>query len=752
MSAASLPRIPPLERVFRDATDPILIEDLDGRVLDLNREAVETYGFARDEIVGRPILTIVPEERHGQAQDLLRRCRRGESVRDVEGLRRTKGGEVVPVLLTLSLLRDEAGDPAAVATFAKDIRQLKRVEHELLDAKRKLEDRVAERTAHLHDTLRAMQETNRQLEHEIIVARELTAAASQGYEVTLVGESVAARALREAVVALGRLPGDVLISGPAGSGHEAVARAIHLASERRARPFIKVNCAQLDGAQRDGASEHDGEAAGGQSGSWAPESTLEVARGGTLYLQYVDRLPPEVQPALTRWLVGRKNAGPSARVMASLLTTTEAGSQSADEALSSDLATALGTFRIRLPPLVDRRDDLPDLVDALLRRHAGATGRVVDGVTPETLARFAGYDWPGNLSELDSLLGRAVMRATGPRVDVPAALLRSGDEVGGYHLVEKIGEGGMGEVWRGTHALLARPAAVKLIRPRPRLDAAGRRALRERFEREARVTASLRSPHTVELYDFGGTPDGRFYYVMEYLDGLDLHHALHRWGPMPAGRVLHLWRQACASLTEAHEAGLFHRDITAANLFVCRLGGVYDFLKVLDFGVVRDQRAPTDEAPQTWVPGTPVTMAPETIDGREDADHRADLYALGCVAYWMLTHRYPFEGKTSEAIWRQHRNALALPPSAHVPGVPRALDRLVTWCLEKRPEDRPHCARTLGRRVTALSLEHPWREDEAEAAWWVAEEHRPDADEGVSEDVGLTRWNGVTRVTAPFTE
>ncbi len=719
-------RNPPLERVFRHATDPILIEDLEGIVLDLNREAERTYGFPREELIGSPILTIVPDERHDQAKELLVRCRRGEEVRNVESLRKTKGGEVVPVLLTLSLLPDESGKPAAVATFAKDIRSLKAVEAALLDTKAQLEGQVAERTLHLREALSRMQATNERLEHELIVARELNEAASRGSEVALLGQSTAIRALRKAVVAMGRLETSVLLTGPPGAGHESVARAIHLASERRDRPFVKVNCGELDPLVASDALER-----------WAPGSKLQVARGGTLYLEHIDRLSSDAQPALAAWLAEQSPDVDGVRVMAATVSPT--GVLGRECELDPSLHTQLAGASLRLPSLVERREDIPLLVEAMLEKHADAVGRAVDGVTEETLERFAAYHWPGNLRELDSLLGRAVMRAEGGRLDVQAALLGTGDEVGGYHLVEKIGEGGMGEVWRGSHALLARPAAVKLIRPRRGLDARAKRTLRARFELEARVTASLRSPHTVELYDFGWTSDGRFYFVMEYLVGFDLHRALYQWGALPVGRVLHLLRQACASLAEAHDAGLVHRDITAANLFVCRLGGVCDFLKVLDFGVVRDPRD-RDGYPRALL-GTPATMAPEAFAGGE-LDHRADIYALGCVAYWMLTHTYPFEGATVEEVMAAHRRRPPVPPSRRVPGIPTEVDSLVLSCLEKRPEDRPRSARTIGRRVAQLLERYPWRDEDAEREWDGA-----GLSHALGDDVELTRWNGVTRIT-----
>jgi len=213
-------------------------------------------------------------------------------------------------------------------------------------------------------------------------------------------------------------------------------------------------------------------------------------------------------------------------------------------------------------------------------------------------------------------------------------------ELGSYHLVERLGEGGMGEVWRASHRMLAWPAAIKLIRPSIAGDARTgvSEAARKRFEREAQAIASLRSPHTIDLFDFGMAEDGAFYYVMELLEGLDADALVRRHGPIPPERVVHVLRQMCHSLSEAESRGLVHRDIKPANVFLCRYGEDYDFVKVLDFGMVK----PTEDATATGalqltgenvIQGTPAFMAPEQAFGGPLIDGRADIYAMGCVAY-----------------------------------------------------------------------------------------------------------------------
>ena len=236
------------------------------------------------------------------------------------------------------------------------------------------------------------------------------------------------------------------------------------------------------------------------------------------------------------------------------------------------------------------------------------------------MRRLEAYTWPGNIRELRTVLERAVLVSKSTVLEVDAEQLNEALAVGSYRLVSTLGSGGMGEVWLARHRFLVRPAAVKLIR-HDVAPGAAREQLVRRFEREAHVTAALRSPHTVQLYDFGVNDTGSFYYVMEYLDGLDLHRLVKRFGPQPAERVIMLLRQACRSLAEAHERGLVHRDIKPANVFVTRLGTEHDYVKILDFGVVKEESGhdATMLSNQGMVQGTPAFMPPEVVLG-ENAD------------------------------------------------------------------------------------------------------------------------------------
>jgi hypothetical protein len=300
-------------------------------------------------------------------------------------------------------------------------------------------------------------------------------------------------------------------------------------------------------------------------------------------------------------------------------------------------------------------------------------------------------------------------------------------ELGSYRLGELIGRGGMGEVFKASHRMLARPAAIKLIHPEM-LALQDRRSASlaiARFHREAEAAAKLRSPHTVELYDFGETEDGTLYFVMELLEGMDLETLIRKEGPLPQKRVVHILRQVCESLEEAHASGLVHRDIKPANIHVGRVGLRHDFVKVLDFGLVKSVSGPVGEDSMATAagltPGTPAYMAPEMALG-EKTDGRADLYALGCVAYFLLTGQLVFEATAGLQMIAKHIQETPLPPSRRTElDVSPELDRVVLACLAKKPENRPQSAAEVDRMLAEIEIE-PWSEEEA-TRWWRT--HQP---------------------------
>jgi serine/threonine protein kinase len=324
-------------------------------------------------------------------------------------------------------------------------------------------------------------------------------------------------------------------------------------------------------------------------------------------------------------------------------------------------------------------------------------------------------------------------------------------ELGSYRLVKCLGKGGMGEVWRAEHRLLAREAAIKLIR----LDSAATSSSeqQERFRREAQTLAALRSRNTIELFDYGVAADGTFFYVMELLDGFDLESLVVKHGPQPPGRVLRLLMQACRSLGEAHEAGLVHRDIKPANLFVCRAADEVDVVKVLDFGLVRALSGDESDAPPLSVQavaqgaalppdtelkltragavmGTPEFMAPEQALGQK-LDGRADLYALGCVGFWLLTGRVVFRKDQAMQLLLAHIQEPPPPLETYAPDpVPQGLKLAIMACLAKSSEHRPQTAGDLYRKLAEAERELPpdevWTEERARA-WWQKFQPKPRA-------------------------
>jgi len=288
---------------------------------------------------------------------------------------------------------------------------------------------------------------------------------------------------------------------------------------------------------------------------------------------------------------------------------------------------------------------------------------------------------------------------------------------GPYCLKEKLGAGGMGEVYEAEHTLLKRPCAIKFIRHGRDADDM---AL-VRFEQEVRATARLTHWNTVEIYDYGHTGDGTFYYVMELLPGLNLGELVKQHGPLPPERAVHFLRQLCGALWEAHATGFVHRDITPANIFAAKRGGLHDVAKLLDFGLVRQLTSEGPGTPNT-VPkghfsGAPLYMSPEQATAYEDADARSDIYSLGAVAYYLLTGSPPFPGRTLLQVLAAHERKQVVAPSTLRTGLPGDLEGIVLRCLEKSPSDRFQDVQTLRRALSGCDCANEWTEERA-AAWW----------------------------------
>lgn len=383
--------------------------------------------------------------------------------------------------------------------------------------------------------------------------------------------------------------------------------------------------------------------------------------------------------------------------------------------------------------------DLAAAVSAVPIPHHGPTWYVGMLIPRERL--MGGADRDLQLSLIIGLLVLAcstgvawwfARHLTRSRVEASSAKARAREaeatlrDLGSYQLVKLLGKGGMGEVWLAQHRMLARPAAIKLIKAETLegRDAERREEIRKRFAAEARLTANLRSRNTIELYDYGITDDGTFYYVMELLEGIDLYDLVVKHGRLPPARVVHLLVQACHSLAEAHDRGLVHRDIKPENLFICRRADEVDVLKVLDFGIVRMQEPTTDMARtrQGLVQGTPATMSPEQATD-QPLDGRSDLYSLGCVAYWLLTGQQLFTSDSPMELLTDHVQTPPIPPGERIKQTfPPALEAVIMACLEKDPSARPRNARLLAERLLAADVGDSW-DTHQQNAWW--NEHLP---------------------------
>jgi len=294
--------------------------------------------------------------------------------------------------------------------------------------------------------------------------------------------------------------------------------------------------------------------------------------------------------------------------------------------------------------------------------------------------------------------------------------LHEARKLGQYQLGEKLGEGGMGEVYLAEHRFLKRPCALKLIKP----DVNTNPIALARFEREVQSAAMLSHPNTIEIFDYGHTDDGTFYYVMEYLPGLSLSDLVRQTGPLPPGRAVFLMRQVCGALAEAHRYGLVHRDLKPANILVAIMGGKCDVAKVLDFGLVKLTANP--DAPQLTadytVSGTPQYMSPEQATATKEVDGRTDLYSLGAILYFMLTGRPPFEGTNPTELMIAHARDPVVPPSQLRPEIPADLEAVVLRCLAKKPDDRYPDARALAAALAACACAGDWNDEKADQ-WWI---------------------------------
>jgi serine/threonine-protein kinase len=359
------------------------------------------------------------------------------------------------------------------------------------------------------------------------------------------------------------------------------------------------------------------------------------------------------------------------------------------------------------------------LIPNTLRRAALITG----GIAVSPLLLFAVYaTWirpldPAIIGQvlvsigLTNAIAVALVLFSTSRIEVVRQQASEARKLGQYVLKENLGSGGMGEVYRAEHALLRRPCALKLIRP----ERAGDPKNLRRFEREVQATAALTHPNTVQIYDYGHTADGTFYYVMEYLPGPNLEQLVKEHGPLPPERIVHLLRQVCGALREAHAAGLIHRDIKPSNIIVCERGGLPDVAKLLDFGIVDapDAGPGAELTAQGQLLGTPLFMSAEQAAGMPDLDARSDLYSLGATAYFMATGKAPFERGTTILVIAAHLRDPVMPPHYLRTEVPPDLSAVIQRCLEKDPSQRYPDAASLEKALAGCKCAGRWTEERA---------------------------------------
>lgn len=546
-----------------------------------------------------------------------------------------------------------------------------------------------------------------QIKHELKVAQELLQQIKKRLEGPLLGNSESIKYLRESITKKAKSSETLLLMGAPGSGEEVVARSIHEKSQRASHAFIYVNCSLADSTEE----------------KKIYDNKFSLANGGTIYLDKINDLQQEGQEELCNILSKIEDSKneektPFLDVRVIAFSPIDLADKVVQMCFMTKLYHLITKEKLHIPSLAERREDIPILADFYAQQYSSQLGKNIESISPESLEKMTSYSWPGNIQELKNFIECQVVLEKGSVLQVNDQTL-GGNSLGNYNLIKKLGVGGMGEVWLGKHKLLDRPAAIKLVSLQEMLEVKEKNVLLKRFHREAKATAQLKSPHTIELYDYGVSKKGTFYYVMEYLEGLDLNSIVARFGPLSPERAVMFLQQACRSLIEAHQKGLVHRDIKPENLFISKLGAEYDFLKILDFGIVRynEEEEDTKLTSPNKVIGSPSTFSPETLLGQK-ADNRSDLYSLGCVTHWMLTGSTVFKAKNLTEYIVSHASKIPEPPSQKSPfKIPEKLDQIVLKCLAKDPKERFSSASELWNELNQVEFENSWTRDRAEK-WW----------------------------------
>ena len=524
--------------------------------------------------------------------------------------------------------------------------------------------------------------------------------------VPLLGNSDVAQELRRKIKVLGSNTLPLLMYSQPRCGEGLIAKMIHEISELNQLPFIYINCTHLNKNnihQVFSVSNTDN----------------DFFSGGTLFLDKIN----DLDLALQDDFLSNYNA------LKTILSASESPELRLLSCSSENLPIKCKKLQftpglydilnaghvLSCPALYERQADIRDFVDFYMKQAATRFGKNVKTIDCETLVMLEKYTW-SNLREIKNMVERHVALSLTDQLVIPKNSLKHGISISGYRLTKSLGIGGMGEVWEASHDFLPRKAAIKLIKaPYAKSDL----MCEKRFHREVHATASLCSPHTVRIYDFGVCEDGALYYVMELLKGENLNTLIDQYGKIPLARSIFILKQICLSLTEAHFHGIVHRDIKPDNIFVCAMPPHYDFVKVLDFGITKELHYNKDDhLTGEKILGTPAFLAPEFLSENEPVGVKADVYSIACLAYYMLVGEKLFDSENLMKCFASHIHDE--PPGISAFGnfkkFPFSLEKLLLECLSKDPRQRPNIHEVF---ECLLSLEDsfPWQHKEARK-WW----------------------------------
>ena len=548
------------------------------------------------------------------------------------------------------------------------------------------------------------QKAQRRLEQEKKIAEDLLSEARKKLSGPLLGESTAIHKLKHQINSLANTQSHTLIESEPGCGVEYVARMIHKQSNRSSQAFIYINCSNLNHYDIDFNSPDI---------KSTSASKFCLAKNGTLFLDHINETPRKAQDFLVKHF--HKIQEWNIRLISSSYQ--DLSHAVHNHEISDKFYKLIATSFLSIPQLKDRSDDIIVLANYYLHRFSCHHRKNISSIAPESLLLLSKYDWPGNIDELMNTIEAQVILCKSETLTIPEEELNKGKGIGHYHLIQKIDEGGMGEIWEVKHRLLQQPAAVKLIHS----NHTDHDEIQARFLREAKAISKLHSAHTIRIFDFGTQSNGSFYYAMELLHGQDLSRMVEDSGPLPYERVLHFLSQTCFSLVEAHECGIVHRDIKPSNIFISHTNFEYDNVKVLDFGIAKEINSNDNmDLTQSRVIGTPIWMSPEAFIAEIDLTPATDIYSLACVTYWLLSKNILFESNSPITYYTRHSSETPPPirefANSLDSSIPDEFEQLLLKSLAKDPAQRPSTKEFLETVIT-LQEKSPWPYQSAKNSW-----------------------------------